>query len=98
MASQACSNFVEKLNDRELKNYVNKDHGSLVSLSSFSTVGSLMGYLTKGSMLVEGRIARGGYISLYRMALMALHGVFKTCFLKQVGRNNLAKSPKLKRY
>lgn len=78
MASQAFSNIVAKLNGRELKNYVYKDHGSLVSLSRFSTVGSLMGNLTKGSMMVEGRIARVVYISLYRMHLMALHGVFKT--------------------
>ncbi|MDW1543100.1 NAD(P)/FAD-dependent oxidoreductase, partial [Vibrio sp. YT-17] len=33
MASQAFSNIVAKLNGRELKNYVYKDHGSLVSLS-----------------------------------------------------------------
>lgn len=88
MASQAFSNIVAKLNGRELKNYVYKDHGSLVSLSRFSTVGSLMGNLTKGSMMVEGRIARVVYISLYRMHLMALHGVFKTglMMLVEIGR------------
>lgn len=87
MASQAFSNIVAKLNGRELKNYVYKDHGSLVSLSRFSTVGSLMGNLTKGSMMVEGRIARVVYISLYRMHLMALHGVFKTGLMMLVGRD-----------
>ncbi|EGQ8128406.1 NAD(P)/FAD-dependent oxidoreductase [Vibrio parahaemolyticus] len=96
MASQAFSNIVAKLNGRELKNYVYKDHGSLVSLSRFSTVGSLMGNLTKGSMMVEGRIARVVYISLYRMHLMALHGVFKTGLMMLVSRINRVLRPNLK--
>ncbi|EJG1659735.1 NAD(P)/FAD-dependent oxidoreductase [Vibrio parahaemolyticus] len=96
MASQAFSNIVAKLNGRELKNYEYKDHGSLVSLSRFSTVGSLMGNLTKGSMMVEGRIARVVYISLYRMHLMALHGVFKTGLMMLVGRINRVLRPNLK--
>ncbi|EIF8959806.1 NAD(P)/FAD-dependent oxidoreductase [Vibrio parahaemolyticus] len=96
MASQAFSNIVAKLNGRELKNYVYKDHGSLVSLSRFSTVGSLMGNLTKGSMMVEGRIARVVYISLYRMHLMAIHGVFKTGLMMLVGRINRVLRPNLK--
>ncbi|EJA7355616.1 NAD(P)/FAD-dependent oxidoreductase [Vibrio parahaemolyticus] len=96
MASQAFSNIVAKLNGRELKNYVYKDHGSLVSLSRFSTVGSLMGNLTKGSMMVEGRIARVVYISLYRLHLMALHGVFKTGLMMLVGRINRVLRPNLK--
>lgn len=96
MASQAFSNIVAKINGRELKDYVYKDHGSLVSLSRFSTVGSLMGNLTKGSMMVEGRIARVVYISLYRMHLMALHGVFKTGLMMLVGRINRVLRPNLK--
>ncbi|HHX8579975.1 NAD(P)/FAD-dependent oxidoreductase [Vibrio diabolicus] len=96
MASQAFSNIVAKINGRELKDYVYKDHGSLVSLSRFSTVGSLMGNLTKGSMMVEGRIARVVYISLYRMHLMALHGIFKTGLMMLVGRINRVLRPNLK--
>lgn len=96
MASQAFSNIVAKLNGRELKDYVYKDHGSLVSLSRFSTVGSLMGNLTKGSMMVEGRIARVVYISLYRMHQMALHGVIKTGLMMLVGRINRVLRPNLK--
>ncbi|MGR5133500.1 NAD(P)/FAD-dependent oxidoreductase [Vibrio alfacsensis] len=96
MASQAFSNIVAKLNGREMKDYVYKDHGSLVSLSRFSTVGSLMGNLTKGSMMVEGRIARVVYISLYRMHQMALHGVIKTGLMMLVGRINRVLRPNLK--
>ncbi|MGR5067130.1 MULTISPECIES: NAD(P)/FAD-dependent oxidoreductase [Vibrio] len=96
MSSQAFSNIVAKLNGREMKDYVYKDHGSLVSLSRFSTVGSLMGNLTKGSMMVEGRIARVVYISLYRMHQMALHGVIKTGLMMLVGRINRVLRPNLK--
>nr|WP_269135768.1 NAD(P)/FAD-dependent oxidoreductase [Vibrio cincinnatiensis] len=96
MASRAFKNIVAKLNGRELKPYVYKDHGSLVSLSRFSTVGSLMGNLTRGSMMVEGRIARVVYISLYRMHQMALHGVIKTGLMMLVGRINRILRPNLK--
>ncbi|MDN3610353.1 NAD(P)/FAD-dependent oxidoreductase [Vibrio ostreicida] len=96
MASCAFSNIVAKLNGRDLRSYVYKDKGSLVSLSRFSTVGSLMGNLTKGSMMVEGRIARMVYISLYRLHQMALHGVFKTALIILMGRINRVLRPNLK--
>ncbi|WED20820.1 NAD(P)/FAD-dependent oxidoreductase [Vibrio sp. JC009] len=96
MADQAFSNIIAKLNNKSLKAYIYKDHGSLVSLSNFSTVGSLMGNLTKGSMMVEGRIARMVYISLYRMHQMALHGVVKTALMMLVGRINRVLRPNLK--
>ena len=96
MASCAFSNIIAKLNGRDLKDYIYKDKGSLVSLSRFSTVGSLMGNLTKGSMMVEGRIARVVYISLYRIHQMALHGVIKTGLMMLVGRINRVLRPNLK--
>jgi NADH:ubiquinone reductase (H+-translocating) len=96
MATQAFKNIVAKMNKRELKPYTYKDHGSLVSLSRFSTVGSLMGNLTKGSMMVEGHIARIVYISLYRMHQVALHGVIKTGLMILVGRINRVLRPNLK--
>ncbi|KOO11771.1 NADH dehydrogenase, partial [Vibrio xuii] len=80
----------------DLKPYVYKDKGSLVSLSRFSTVGSLMGNLTKGSMMVEGCIARVVYISLYRLHQMALHGMFKTGLIILMGRINRVLRPNLK--
>ncbi|MGF1700746.1 NAD(P)/FAD-dependent oxidoreductase [Photobacterium makurazakiensis] len=96
MASRCFYNIVAKITKRDQKPYIYSDHGSLVSLSRFSTVGSLMGNLTKGSMMVEGRIARIVYISLYRMHLVALHGVFKTGLMMLVGRINRVLRPNLK--
>lgn len=96
MASCAMSNILAQMNGKPLKAYQYKDHGSLVSLSNFSTVGSLMGNLTRGSMMVEGRIARFVYISLYRMHQIALHGYFKTGLMMLVGSINRVIRPRLK--
>ncbi|MDA9556013.1 NAD(P)/FAD-dependent oxidoreductase [Vibrio sp.] len=96
MASCAFSNIVSYINNNALKPYIYKDHGSLVSLSQFSTVGSLMGNLTKGSMMVEGKMARIVYISLYRMHQMALHGPLKTALILLMGRINRVLRPSLK--
>lgn len=96
MATRAFYNIVAKLNDQELKPYVYKDHGSLVSLSQFTAIGNLMGNLSKGSLMVEGRLARIVYISLYRLHLIALHGVFKTGLMMLVGRINRVLRPSLK--
>ena len=96
MASCAMNNILAQMNGKPLKAYQYKDHGSLVSLSNFSTVGSLMGNLTRGSMMVEGRIARFVYISLYRMHQIALHGYFKTGLMMLVGSINRVIRPRLK--
>jgi NADH dehydrogenase len=50
----------------------------------------------RGSMMVEGRIARFVYISLYRMHQIALHGYFKTGLMMLVGRINRIIRPRLK--
>ncbi|MES2535156.1 MAG: NAD(P)/FAD-dependent oxidoreductase [Pseudomonadota bacterium] len=53
------------------------DHGSLVSLGRFETLGYLMGKFIGRSMMVEGMLARFLYVSLYRQHLMALHGFMR---------------------
>ena len=69
---------------------------SLVSLSHFSTVGSLMGNLIGGRMAIEGRLARFVYVSLYRMHLIAIHGWLKGLALILVGHVNQIIRPRLK--
>jgi NADH dehydrogenase len=96
MATQAFKNILAKMNGGEMKPYRYHDHGSLVSLSRFSTVGSLMGNLMRGSMMVEGYIARLVYISLYRMHQVALHGYIKTGLIMLVGRINRVLRPSMK--
>lgn len=63
-------------NQTSLPEYKYRDYGSLVNLGRYSTVGSLMGALSGGSMYIEGLFARMMYQSLYKMHLMTLHGFF----------------------
>ncbi len=60
-----------------LPEYKYVDIGSLVNISNYKTVGSLMGHLSKLSktVMIEGVIARIIYISLYKMHKIALHGL-----------------------
>jgi NADH:quinone reductase (non-electrogenic) len=68
-----------------VKPWVYRDFGSLVSLGRHSTVGSLMGALTGGSLMIEGYFARLMYLSLYKMHEYALHG-FAKVFLDTLAR------------
>ncbi|MGX2970650.1 NAD(P)/FAD-dependent oxidoreductase [Ursidibacter sp. B-7004-1] len=96
MASVCGKNIIAQLEGKSLKSFVFDDKGSLVSFSRFGTVGSLMGNLTKGSMFIEGKIARIAYLSLYRMHQVALHGCIKTGLIMLVGRINRFLRPTMK--
>jgi NADH:ubiquinone reductase (H+-translocating) len=64
-----------------LKPFVFEDQGSLVSLSEYSSVGSLMGSLTRGSLFVEGLLAKLMYWGLHKQHQMALGGLKKTALI-----------------
>ncbi|OYY91141.1 MAG: FAD-dependent oxidoreductase [Sphingomonas sp. 28-66-16] len=96
MASHVFANLVRAQAGQPLRDFVYQDHGSLVSLSRFSTVGSLMGNLVGGRMFVEGWIARMVYMSLYRMHLIAIHGWVRGVALIVVGHVNQIVRPRLK--
>ncbi|RYY74215.1 MAG: NAD(P)/FAD-dependent oxidoreductase [Gammaproteobacteria bacterium] len=96
MASICYKNLRAMLNNSPLTPYVYTDHGSLVNLASYSTVGSLMGNLGKGSLFIEGKLARLVYISLYRMHQVAIYGFLKTGLVMFAGRINRWLRPRLK--
>jgi NADH dehydrogenase len=96
MAAICFHNIKALVKGGPLRPFVYHDHGSLVSLSHFSTVGSLMGNLIGGRMAIEGRLARFVYVSLYRMHLIAIHGWLKGLALIAVGHVNHIIRPKLK--
>lgn len=72
-------------NKTEMPEYHYTDYGSLVNLGRYSTVGSLMGAVSGGSMYIQGLFARLMYRSLYKMHLMALHGVLSVV-MHSIGR------------
>lgn len=96
MASATFDNLLRLMDGRALSPFAYHDHGSLVSLSRFSTVGSLMGALVGGRMAVYGAIARIVYQSLYRMHLLAIHGWLRGSVLILIGHVNAIVRPKLK--
>lgn len=58
--------------------YRYQDHGSLVSIGTQTSVGSLMGALTGGTLFVDGLFARWLYISLHLMHHKAILGLGRT--------------------
>ena len=69
--------FQRKLRGEPLQPFVYRDFGSLVSLGHYTTVGSLMGFVSGKSMRIEGWFAKMMYRSLYKMHEVALHGPVK---------------------
>ncbi|MES3008967.1 MAG: NAD(P)/FAD-dependent oxidoreductase [Pseudomonadota bacterium] len=94
-ASLLTKNLARLLADKPLLDYRYRDHGSLISLASFSAVGNLMGRLT-GSLMLEGTLARLFYISLYRMHQMTLYGVLRTLLRMLGDRIGRSTEPRLK--
>ncbi|QDF66206.1 NAD(P)/FAD-dependent oxidoreductase [Shewanella sp. SNU WT4] len=96
MASCVYKNILNRRSGKAEVAYKYVDHGSLVNLSRFSTVGSLMGNLNKNSMFVEGKIARLVYLSLYRMHQYAIHGAKRMMALWLAEKLMRAVRPKMK--
>jgi NADH dehydrogenase len=84
-ASHLSKMLPRHLRAEPLKPFQYRDFGSLISLGKFSTVGSLMGAITRGSVMIEGFFAKVMYLSLYKMHELALHG-FTKVFLDTLAR------------
>ena len=96
MAALVYTNLMRAIAEKPLQGFIYRDRGSLVSLSRFSTVGSLMGGLVGGALALEGRLARLAYTSLYRMHLLSIHGWLKGTAMIIVGHVNAIIRPKMK--
>jgi NADH dehydrogenase len=73
-ASLLVQSVQRRLAGRSLPTFIYRDHGSLISLGNFETVGNLMGRLVGRSVKIQGFLARLLYLSLYRHHQLALHG------------------------
>ncbi len=80
-ASLLAKSLRNRLRGRPLLRYIYRDYGSLVALGRYSTVGALMNQLMRGSVMVEGVIARLVYLSLYKMHQVALFGWYRVVLL-----------------
>ena len=76
-ASMLVKSVIQRINGKPLPTYQYRDFGSLVNMGKYSTVGNLMGGLTKGDLFIQGIIASLMYNALYKMHLYALHGFSK---------------------
>lgn len=99
-AHQQADTLFESLQNRlegkPAKAFTYRDYGSLINFSSYTTVGNLMGNTHGRSMMVEGKIARLFYLSLYRMHQVALHGFIRTGVIWMMDRISKAMHPRMK--
>ncbi len=96
MAATVYKNLCATLADKPLKSFKYRDFGSLISLAHFDAVGNLMGGGAGRGLLVEGRLAKLFYVSLYRMHQRAIHGLIKTTLKAVVDGINNVLRPRLK--
>ncbi|MFT7235924.1 MAG: NADH dehydrogenase [Methylophagaceae bacterium] len=96
MASLVYKSVARRLAGKPIPDYHYHDHGSLVSLGKYSTVGNMMGNLSKGSLMVEGFFARMMYLSLYKMHQVALFGIFRVGMLSLSHLFRRSVHPKIK--
>lgn len=98
MAELCAQNIIRQLNQNPLKHFRYCDHGALVSLSRFQTLGNLLDQLFHKHWMVEGKLAHWAYASLYRQHQLALHGVWKTFWILLGSLIEKRIKPKLKLY
>lgn len=97
MADRVGKNLVRELQGKPQQAFQYRDHGSLISLSTYTAMGVLMGNLGRGgSFNIHGWTARMAYISLYRMHQVALHGWAKALLLVVSDEINHIIRPRLK--
>ncbi len=96
MASLVYKSIKRRMTDKEIPEYHYHDYGSLVSLGKYSTVGNMMGSLSKGSLKIEGFLARMMYLSLYKMHQVSLFGIFRVAMLSLSHLFRRSVHPKIK--
>jgi NADH dehydrogenase len=95
-ASMLAKSLERMLSGKPLLEFTYKDYGSLVSLGHSSTVGTLMGALTRGSVFIEGTLAKWMYWSLHKHHQVAVNGWFHTGLSTLADLINRARQPRIK--
>ena len=95
-AKLLAKNLVSHLDNKPLKEFDYRDHGSLVSLARYDAVGNLMRSSASRGLFLEGWLARQCYASLYRMHQLSIHGAPKTGLAWLVDKLNRYLKPRMK--
>ena len=84
------------LEGKPLLEFTYRDRGSLVSLGDYSAVGSLMGAIARGSVFIEGHIAKWMYWWLHKHHQIAVNGWFQTWLATWAETIDWARNPRIK--
>ncbi len=95
-ASTLGKSLVRMLQGKSLLEFHYRDHGSLVSLGNYSTVGSLMGAIARGSVFIEGSIAKWMYWWLHKNHQITVNGWFRTWLQTWSETINWVRNPRIK--
>lgn len=95
-ASTLAKSLIRSLENKPLLAFHYKDHGALVSLGEYSTVGSLMGTIAGGSVFIEGTIAKWMYWWLHKHHQIAINGLFHTWLSTWAETINWVRNPRIK--
>jgi NADH dehydrogenase len=95
-ATMLAKSLVRMLQGKPLLEFTYRDYGSLVSLGDYSAVGSLMGAIAKGSVFIEGTIAKWMYWWLHKSHQIAVSGWFRTWLVTWAEAINWARNPRIK--
>ena len=96
---QACylaKQLRNRLEGKPASDFQYQDFGSLVSLGENWAVGGLMGNLAKGTLFIEGYIARFMYNMLYKKHQVGLHGIWKVALETLSGWIRKGTTPRIK--
>lgn len=95
-AGLLARSLVRRLQGKNLLDFTYEDHGSLVSLGHYSTVGSLMGAIASGSVFIEGTIVKWMYWSLHKHHQVAVNGWFHTWLSTWAETIDRVRNPRIK--
>lgn len=81
MSDYLIKNLLKINSHRKVGEFSYRDFGSLISLGSSETVGTLMGFLQGKSLFVEGKVAKLMYLHLYQHHQIKINGLIPALFL-----------------
>lgn len=95
-AATLARSLVRRLRGKSLVPFTYRDHGSLVSLGHYTTVGSLMGAIASGSVFIEGKIAKLMYWSLHKQHQLTVSGLIHTVLAVFAEFIDAVRNPRIK--